>query len=168
MQGDRNDKSPATNAPVIEISNIVALFACHETAFILGKLNTFGQMENNVRTYILSLITSFVLFASAAQAELELIMVEEHGCIWCERWNQDIGPIYPKTTEGKRAPLRRLDIHADIPSDLHFTKTLTFTPTFVLMDDGQEVTRIEGYPGEDFFWGLLGVMLNLADEQSES
>jgi hypothetical protein len=30
-----------------------------------------------------------------------------------------------------------------------------FTPTFVLVQDGRELGRIEGYPGEDFFWGLL-------------
>ena len=28
------------------------------------------------------------------------------------------------------------------------------------MIDGNEVSRIEGYPGEDFFWGLLGRMLS--------
>ncbi len=32
---------------------------------------------------------------------------------------------------------------------------MLFTPTFVLFDDGREIGRIEGYPGEDFFWGLL-------------
>jgi hypothetical protein len=40
-----------------------------------------------------------------------------------------------------------------------FARALTFTPTFVLMVDGIEVSRIEGYPGEDFFWGLLERML---------
>jgi hypothetical protein len=30
----------------------------------------------------------------------------------------------------------------------------------VLVKDGVEVARLEGYPGEDFFWGLLGRMLS--------
>ncbi len=34
-----------------------------------------------------------------------------------------------------------------------------FTPTFVLVENGVELARIEGYPGEDFFWGLLGMIL---------
>ena len=34
-----------------------------------------------------------------------------------------------------------------------------FTPTFVLVREGRELARIEGYPGEDFFWGLLAAML---------
>lgn len=32
---------------------------------------------------------------------------------------------------------------------------MRYTPTFVLIDGGREVGRIEGYPGEAFFWGLL-------------
>jgi hypothetical protein len=27
------------------------------------------------------------------------------------------------------------------------------------MEDGQEISRIEGYPGEDFFWGVLEKMM---------
>ncbi len=34
-----------------------------------------------------------------------------------------------------------------------------YIPTFVLIDEGKEVGRIEGYPGEDFFWGMLGKLL---------
>ncbi len=86
-------------------------------------------------------------------------MVEEHGCLWCARWNRDISGIYPKTPEGAAAPLRRIDIRQPLPEDLEFARKPVYTPTFVLFSDGHEVGRIEGYPGEDFFWGLLGMML---------
>ena len=99
----------------------------------------------------------------AASADVILVMGEETGCFWCARWNRDIAPIYPKTPEGQAAPLRRIDIHDPIPEDLTFKTPLRFTPTFVLMQDGVELTRLEGYPGEDFFWGLLQRMLNEAD-----
>ncbi|MDH5797028.1 MAG: hypothetical protein OEZ19_00570 [Paracoccaceae bacterium] len=99
-------------------------------------------------------------FALSAPAwALELVMVEQDGCFWCARWDRDVADIYPKTAEGQSAPLRRMDLHDDIPADLSFAAPLTFTPTFVLVDDGREVARIEGYPGEDFFWGLLARML---------
>lgn len=101
-----------------------------------------------------------VLFSAlAASAETVLVMVEEQGCVWCARWNEEISHIYPKTDEGKAAPLKRIDIHAAVPEGMIFARGLNFTPTFVLMVDGQEVSRIEGYPGEDFFWGLLERML---------
>lgn len=86
-------------------------------------------------------------------------MFEEDGCIWCEQWNREIGPIYPKTPEGKLAPLRRVDIRAPLPDGLTLANAPFYTPTFVLVRDGQELARIEGYPGEAFFWGLLGRML---------
>ncbi len=90
---------------------------------------------------------------------VELVMVEERGCIWCARWNADVAPEYPKTPEGMAAPLRRIDLR-DRPEDLSFETRLRFTPTFVLMVNGVEADRIEGYPGEDFFWPMLGAMLD--------
>nr|AFI78371.1 sulfur/thiosulfate oxidation protein SoxS [uncultured bacterium ws101A12] len=97
--------------------------------------------------------------APAASGAVQLIMVEEAGCIWCARWNTEISEIYPKTPEGQAAPLRRIDIRDRRPDGIDFSRPLTFTPTFVLVVDGAEVARIEGYPGEDFFWGLLKMHL---------
>lgn len=102
------------------------------------------------------------LAALPARADPILIMAEEAGCIWCALWNKEIAPIYPKSAEGRAAPLHRIDIHDDPPPDILFASRLTFTPTFVLVNEGREVGRIEGYPGEDFFWGLLGQMLTEA------
>lgn len=93
--------------------------------------------------------------AQAAQ----LVMVEEAGCMFCARWNREIGPIYPKTPEGSYAPLLRTDISAPEPEGVSFVKRVVYTPTFILIDNGAELARIEGYPGEDFFWGLLEMML---------
>ena len=102
----------------------------------------------------------FLLLPTPSLAETRLIMVEEAGCVWCARWNEQIGPIYPKTPEGRTAPLQRMDIHATQTDDLNFASSLHFTPTFILMVDGFEVSRLEGYPGEDFFWGLLAEMIS--------
>jgi len=116
----------------------------------------------SIRTLLfaaLALISS-VLHAGA---ETRLVMVEEHGCVWCARWNEEISDIYPKTAEGKAAPLMRIDIHDARPDGITFERALHFTPTFVLVVDGVEASRIEGYPGEDFFWGLLGQMLKRAN-----
>ena len=119
--------------------------------------------------YIRALLSVvFIGLAGLAQAEMKLVMAEEDGCIWCERWNRDIGPIYPKTTEGKAAPLFRLDIHDPLPENMEFARSLHFTPTFVLMVDGKEISRIEGYPGEDFFWGLLGQIISAVPDEKAS
>ena len=101
-----------------------------------------------------------LLFGNAAGARAaELVMFEQAFCEWCEAWDREVGVLYRKTDEGKRAPLRRVDIHATRPADLSGIKRIVFTPTFVLMENGQEVGRILGYPGEDFFWSLLNQMM---------
>lgn len=113
--------------------------------------------------HFLKIILGIALLAvspSFAQADsVELVMVEELGCVWCATWDEEIAPIYPKTAESRVAPLRRIDLHDDRPSDIEFQSSLRITPTFVLIEDGKEIARLEGYPGEDFFWGLLGRML---------
>ena len=98
-----------------------------------------------------------LLMAGPAVAA-ELVMVEQVGCAWCARWNDEIAPAYPKTDEGRFAPLRRVDLRR-MPEDLEIARRVTFTPTFLLVEDGQEIARMEGYPGEDFFWPLLEKML---------
>ncbi len=104
-----------------------------------------------------------VLWSVPAPAQTMLLMAEERGCPWCARWDREISGIYPKTPEGRAAPLLRFDVHRDPPAGVRLASRILYTPTFVLVRDGSEVGRIEGYPGEDFFWGLLGTLLARAD-----
>jgi hypothetical protein len=99
-------------------------------------------------------ICAAALLPQMAQADPVLLMAEEHGCYWCARWTEEIGHIYPKTAEGRSAPLQRYDLHGETP-DVEFARKVRFTPTFILVEDGKELGRIEGYPGEDFFWPML-------------
>jgi hypothetical protein len=108
-------------------------------------------------------ILAFLALAAPAAAA-ELVMVEEQGCPWCARWDAEIAPAYPLTPEGQAAPLRRIDLHAPVPDDLTFDSVPRITPTFILVDDGREVARLEGYPGDEFFWPLLGQMLDQLPE----
>ena len=97
------------------------------------------------------------LWALSAQA-LELVMVEQTGCHYCERWHQEIGPAYPNTAEGQAAPLRMVQLR-EMPEDLTLASRPVLTPTFILVEDGQELARIVGYPGDNWFWPLLNEML---------
>ncbi|MDX5356250.1 MAG: thioredoxin family protein [Rhodobacterales bacterium] len=108
---------------------------------------------------VLSLFLAVALPVQAWAAELQLLMFEQPGCIYCARWNAEIAPQYPLTDEGKAAPLRRLQLREPLPADLALDRPAAFTPTFVLVADGVEAGRIEGYPGEDFFWPLLARLI---------
>ncbi len=105
---------------------------------------------------VLALVAA--MFVAMPATAAELVMVEQAGCEWCERWDEEIGPVYAKTTEGKFAPLRRVDIY-QMPQDLEVDRRVNFTPTFLIVLDGREIARLEGYPGEDFFWPLLAGLL---------
>lgn len=89
----------------------------------------------------------------------ELVMLERAGCEWCAKWDAAVAPLYPESEEGKRAPLRRVDILRPLPEDLAGIKLGKFTPTFILMEDGEELGRIRGYPGERAFWDRLRQLL---------
>ena len=110
-------------------------------------------------TRLALIVIALTVFAVAPVRAAELLMIEKSSCPWCARWNEEVGVVYEKTEEGRRAPLRRLDIRGEFPEDVVFASRPRVTPTFVLVDGGQEIGRIEGYPGEDFFWGLLGKLL---------
>lgn len=114
------------------------------------------------RLILLPVIALTLLFISPLQTPAkaaELIMVDQEGCPYCRAWEAKIGPIYPKTPEGKFAPLRVQNIHDGAPNDIKYARGVSFTPTFILIENQEEVARIEGYPGEDFFWWMLEKML---------
>lgn len=101
----------------------------------------------------------FTCFLALPAFAVELFMVERQGCHYCTEWKLTIGPAYPNTDVGKFAPLKMVDIDDAPPAGVRFARPVVFTPTFILVDDGAEIGRIEGNPGEDFFWGLLERLL---------
>jgi hypothetical protein len=109
------------------------------------------------RSIILSAVIA--VFCTTNVIAAELVMFEQAGCVWCATFDQEVAPVYPKTTEGQRAPLRRVNIDHPLPADLGFIAVERLAPVFVLVDNGREIGRIRGYPGEDHFWGLLGVLI---------
>lgn len=103
----------------------------------------------------------------AEAAPVELVMVMTAGCPWCARWDRELGPIYPRTPEGRRAPLRRVELRG-FNEPLALAEPLLYTPTFVLVEHGREIGRIVGYQGQDAFWGLLGQLIARLDRPAGS
>ncbi len=103
--------------------------------------------------------------ASVATHSAELLVLEQPGCVWCARFDAEIAPAWPNTAEGRRAPLRRVDITEAWPDDLAHVQKERFTPTFIVMDDGREIGRLRGYPGDEFFWFRIGELFALLPEE---
>jgi hypothetical protein len=61
-----------------------------------------------------------------------------------------------------------VDSGSALPADIDFIKPERLTPLFVLVDGGREIGRIRGYPGEDYFWGLLDALIRKLDESPKA
>jgi hypothetical protein len=124
------------------------------------------------RSFLLALAACAGLAAGAHAGgeppRAELVMYERDGCPWCLRWHQDIGTGYPKSEEGQRAPLRVVRSSDPIAVGASLKAPLTMAPTFVLVSGGREVGRIVGYPGAEFFYGLLDELISRLDKQAAS
>ena len=90
----------------------------------------------------------------------ELVMVEGDGCPWCDAFDREVAPIFTRASEGRRAPLRRIDLYKPVPADLSFLQIERLTPLFILVDEGREIGRIRGYPGQEGFWTQLSMLMD--------
>ena len=115
-------------------------------------------------TLLFGLMFGFLLTSQQVSAEVRLMMVEQDGCPWCERWKAEIGPIYPKTAEGRIAPLAKVMIQDPLEKGITLNSPPVYTPTFILLNDGQEVGRIEGYQSDEFFWWFMETMIKKLPE----
>ncbi|MBN9457406.1 MAG: hypothetical protein J0I54_12330 [Bosea sp.] len=114
-------------------------------------------------------VTAWVLWAFSAASALaaELVVYRRDGCPFCVRFEREVAPVYAKTREGGRAPLRRVDLPAGGISGAGLAEPVIATPTFVLVDRGREIGRITGYLNDDMFWGLLGQLLAGMDKPQD-
>ena len=99
------------------------------------------------------------LLITSAPSAAELLVVESDDCPYCKRFHAEIGVAYPKTEEGKLAPLRVLDISQPMPEEYSNVKPASVTPTFILVENNREIDRMIGYPGDEYFWFLIVEML---------
>ncbi len=120
-------------------------------------MKAFGRLP--LVSGVVLLLVAFFAMATPVRAA-ELVMFESDTCEWCEIWHEEIGVVYAKTSEGRILPLRRVDVDDDRPADLAHVRRVVYTPTFVVINGGREVGRILGYPGEDFFWPMLGKIID--------
>lgn len=104
--------------------------------------------------------------AQGVSERIEVVMFRRAGCPWCHTWDREIGTIWEKTEIGAREPMIMVDLDTDPMPAIDLARPARFTPTFVVARDGVEVARIEGYPGQDFFWGLIEKAITDAEAEA--
>jgi thioredoxin-related protein len=91
-----------------------------------------------------------------ASSGVKLIMVDDPNCRYCRQFDAEIGGRYAKTDEGRFAPLVR--VRRKSP-ELKGLNPVIYTPTFLLVRNGEELGRITGYPGPEYFFSELRELL---------
>ncbi len=123
-----------------------------------------------VRCLGLGFLAVYCSFAVAAPAHneavdekaptgAELIAFEAPGCRYCPIFRRDVAPTYAATRAGKVAPLRYLDINDRAADTLRLARPITMVPTVVLVQDGVEIGRIDGYVGRENMHHILNTLL---------
>lgn len=125
----------------------------------MNNKRILGLIKRIFSASLILAVTS--LLSLRAFGASELLMFNSDYCTWCHIWQEEIGGIYDLTAESCQAPLKVIDFTTgDMPESLAITEPIAYTPTFVLMYDQQEVGRITGYPGADYFWVELNDIIN--------
>ena len=115
--------------------------------------------------FVCAALIGLAAHAGAASAA-ELIVFRTAHCPHCVAFEREIGRTYGQSAEARQAPLRRVDMDARRPADLTRIRGVEGTPTFVLMHEGHEVGRIEGYPGSRLFYPELRKLLARIDPKT--
>jgi hypothetical protein len=104
-----------------------------------------------------------VVLASLAPAiAAQLIVVEDSRCEACVRFEGSVGNSYNSTPQGRKAPLRRVNIANKVPSDLAripFHGSIRGTPVFLLIDHGRVIGTFDGFATAAVFWQKIDDLL---------
>ncbi len=96
---------------------------------------------------------------TAIPTGFELIAFEAPGCNYCPILRRDVLPSYAATRAGKTAPIRFIDVNDAAADRLQLSSPVTTVPTLVLMKDGVEIGRINGYFGRENTHHMLNTLL---------
>jgi hypothetical protein len=117
--------------------------------------HTVGLSRRTV-TLALACAVAPVGTVRAAGSALALIMVDDPACHFCRKFDAEVGRGYPKTGYAAVAPLTRIRRKS---AELRAYNPVIYTPTFLLVRRGEELGRITGYPGAEFFYSELDELL---------
>ena len=118
----------------------------------LAHLHVFASL---FRTLALGVVLIFAALPHIAIASTRLVMVTSNHCPFCQEWERDVGVLYDKSPYAPLLPLTRVDIGSTMPEGVTVQSPVLGTPTFLIIQNGQEIDRQRGYDDEEMFWWWL-------------
>ena len=117
------------------------------------RLLAFRVYGSLIKAFALAL--TFAASLQTAAADSRLIMVTSDYCPSCQAWELDVGKVYDKSPYATTLPLTRVEIGSKMPRGVTFQKPVVGTPTFLIIHNGQEIGRQNGYIDAEMFWWWL-------------
>ena len=92
-------------------------------------------------------------------SDLRLVMFTSKDCPVCQAWEREIGSIYKKSHYQVALPLTRVNFSTGKSDRMSLQEPISGTPTFVILENWEEVGRILGFNGREIFWWNLSSFL---------
>ena len=124
--------------------------AAFRTRGILAENLPCDPIAHMIRFFVAMSIAFAALYAPTASAA-ELVYVEWKDCGYCKVFNRQMAWAYASSSIGRKIPLRRVDILRRWPADLKRVNRPFYTPVFILVENGREVGRFDGYTSRQGF-----------------
>ena len=95
-------------------------------------------------------------------SNIELVVMEAPGCIYCTVFRRDVLPAYQASERAKDVPIRFLDVNDAAVNALGLDEPVNIVPTFVVLKDNREVGRVPGYVGPEAFFHTINYLMSTA------
>lgn len=97
--------------------------------------------------------------SEAAIANLQLVVLEAPGCVYCNLFRRYVVPAYETSPKSRSVPMKFIDLNDKAYDELGLDGPVDMVPTTILMQNNREVGRIPGYLGpENFFHAVNHLM----------
>ena len=99
-----------------------------------------------------------------AAPRTEVVVFEIGGCKYCTAFRDNLGARYLASTTNRAAPMRFVDVGRLDPQSFQLSADINTVPTIVVLQDGREVDRVEGYPLADLLFGMVKARIGSGGE----
>lgn len=95
-------------------------------------------------------------------ANVEIVVMEAPGCIYCTLFRRDVLPAYQASAQAKDVPIRFIDINDEAAGAVGLEQPVDIVPTFVVLKNNKEIGRIPGYTGPEAFFHTVNYLISAA------
>ena len=92
-------------------------------------------------------------------SEMEIVVVEVSGCIYCHLFRRDVWPTYEASVRSRDVPMRFVDLNSEKIAGFELERPIESVPTALVLRRGREVGRIPGYVGPEAFFHSIDRLL---------